>query len=61
MFDERRDVNCKIPSKLKPLVSVLSTATEFSISHFPTMMHVPHITVISMTVDPANKPIPTDT
>lgn len=49
------------PVKLKPFVSLLSMATEFSISHFPTIIQVPHARVRSMTVEPARSPIPTET
>lgn len=42
-------------------MSFKSTAIEFTISHLPTVQQVPHIAVRSITVDPANKPIPTET
>lgn len=50
-----------IPVKLNPRVSVESFAIEFSMSHLPTITQVPHIIVRSKTVDPASKPIPTET
>lgn len=50
-----------IPVKLNPFVFFESTATEPSISHLPTRTQDPHITVRSITVDPASKPIPTET
>lgn len=56
-FTECRDK----PLKLNPLVSFPSIATEFSMSHLPTMTQVPHMTVRSITVDPASNPIPTET
>lgn len=50
-----------VPVKLNPFVSFPSIATEPSISHLPTIIQVPHIIVRSKTVDPASKPIPTET
>ena len=51
----------ELPVKLNPLVSFKSVATEFSMSHLPTMMQDPHSIVRSITVDPASKPIPIET
>ena len=50
-----------IPVKLNPFVSFESFAMELSISHLPTTIQDPHITVRSITVEPASNPIPTDT
>lgn len=50
-----------IPVKLNRFVSCKSLATLFSMSHLPTITQEPHITVRSMTVEPASKPIPTET
>lgn len=50
-----------IPVKLNPLVSLLSIATEFWISHLPTTTQEPHISVRINTVEPASNPIPTET
>ena len=50
-----------IPVKLKPFVSRSSSAIESTRSRFPIITHDPHITVRSITVDPASNPIPTET
>uniref|UniRef100_A0A2P2JDS7 Uncharacterized protein MANES_15G090800 n=1 Tax=Rhizophora mucronata TaxID=61149 RepID=A0A2P2JDS7_RHIMU len=52
-----------VPAKLNPLVSAPSIAmlSVSRISHLPTTTQVPQISVSSMTVEPAIKPIPTET